>query len=183
MATGQPTITIKGQKEVLAALAKQAGTTFPAKMSAGLREAADYVELSAKAVLAPHHWLGTTEAGIHVNEPIIQPDGTVTVEVGSDSPQARAIEAGWYSSGGQQPPADALEAWATSRGITPQAGQSVKSMAFVMARAIGAQSTNVPGVPKRRYGFAMGELKYLIKAVQRKNQRAILDILIRALST
>ena len=200
-------VTISGQKELLAKLAQEAGVTFPEKMSVGLREASAYVEAAAKSKVAPHHWQGSTEAGIHAYPPVILPDGSVTVEVGSDSPQARAIEAGWYSSGGHQPPADALAAWASSRGIQPAPGQTPAGLGFVMARAIGAYSggakakadikasnnrlgvrlglvpyqTAPTGDPGNRYGFAMGPLKYLIKAVQRTNQKAILEILIRAL--
>jgi len=173
------TITVSGQKKVLAELAAALGPKLTAKAVIGLRESALLVEATAKAGVAPHHWRGTTEAGIHAHNTTIMPDGSVTVDVGTKSPQARALEAGWFSSGGMQPPADALEAWATSRGIAPQTGQSTKGMAFVMARAIGGASTG--NAPARRYGYAMGALHYLKKSVARKNKAAILAILIRAL--
>ena len=139
------------------------------------------MEATAKAGVAPHHWRGTTEAGIHAHNTTIMPDGSVTVDVGTKSPAARSLEAGWFSRGGMQPPADALEAWATSRGIAPrQTGQSHQGHG-VRHGPCHRSVASTGNAPARRYGYAMGALHYLKKSVARKNKAAILDILIRAL--
>ena len=176
-------MTVTGQKAVLAALVRELGPAMTAKAAIGLKESAALVQQTARSGVASHHWQGTLEGGINAHNVAIATDGSVSVEIGSAAPQARAFEAGWYSRAGVQPPADALEAWASSRGIQPREGQSIQQMAFVMAAAIGSNSTGrIPG-SRRRYGYSFpGQpLKYLVRSIQRKNKLAILEILIRAL--
>jgi len=172
-------VTVTGQKAVLAALVRELGPEMTAKAAAGLKEAADFVQHTAVDSVTDHHWHGGLESGITAHNVEIDPDGSVSVEVGSAAPQARAFEAGWFSRAGQQPPAAALEAWVSSKGIGEQ-GQTPAQAAFVIARSIGANSKGLGG---HRYGFSFpGQpLKYLVRAIQRRHKLEILEILIRAL--
>ena len=88
----------------------------PARMGAGLKlgmlRAGQDIQREMRAKAAPHHFRGTLEQQIHVEQ-----SGTglhVETRVGittAKAPEGRPLQFGWKSTGGKQPPTDALVPW------------------------------------------------------------------------
>lgn len=103
-----------------------------AKAVAGLHEGADLIVAAAKANLSGHRWTGRIEDKISV-----QSRGPLLLIVRSATPGGSALEYGWSSRAGLQPPSgprSRLVKWLGAHGATDP-----KRMAFAVARQIGKQ--------------------------------------------
>ena len=125
---------IEGLPEVLAKLAG-AGVEITARAEAALEAGAEVIASAAKANLAEHTWTGRLAESMQV-----RPRGPLLMVVRSATPGGSALEYGWTSKAGLQPPSgkrSRLRKWLSAQGADP-------SLAFVVARRIGETG----------YGFA-----------------------------
>lgn len=142
----------------------------PARFAEGLRTGmntlGEEVATGARNLIEPHHWHGRFQQQIHV-ETTGDSLSNIVTNVGVNSalvPEARPISFGWKSTGGKQPPTEAIAAWLASkpelvnsagsdavtrnssgfirrRGTIAEVSQDskVKSLAFLIARKIGRE--------------------------------------------
>lgn len=79
--------------------------------------------------VAPHHFHGVLEGSMKTEVAHSGSIASLSAQVTATGPQTHSFLGGWYSKGGKQPPADAIEAWLSGKGRDPR-------FAFVVARRI-----------------------------------------------
>ncbi len=121
----------------------------------GLPAAGAAVQAAARANLAEHRFRGTAEEATTVS-PVRSEGDEDVVTVGVHdlglAPHARALEFGWRSRTGRQPPSAPIAAWGLERGIVDE--REAPGFGFVVARRIG------------RTGFSFGALHFLGRAAE-----------------
>lgn len=120
------------------ALAEFSEARIAQGFEAGTRELGELVLAEARTLLADHRYTGRLETSIGVRSSGGS-IGAVTTEIGvndADVPEAAPLAFGWRSHSGQQPPAAALGAWASAKGLG--GGMAPNRLGFVLARAIRA---------------------------------------------
>ena len=117
----------------------------------GLLTGAAIIRDAAKDNVETHHFHGTAADATEVGR-LELGDEIDTVDVGvldlSNAPHARALEYGWKSETGMQPPVEPIAEWALERGIVDD-DKSARSFGFAVARKIATE------------GFSFDKLSWL----------------------
>lgn len=171
---------------------------FVAGLRTGMQAVGEAVATEARLIVKPHHFHGTFEQQIHA---VTTGDSlaTVVTSVGVNPelvPEARPLSFGWKSSGGKQPPTEAIAAWLASKpelvnaagsnavgrnasGFITRKGSiaevsqdsKIRGLAFVIARKIG----------QRGYSFApLNPFDRAWDMVSRRAQSIIGDAIARS---
>lgn len=126
----------------------------------GLAEAGEIIQEAARANLDPYAYNYTASDQTTVSK-VSRIGETSEITVGVHdlglAPHARALEFGWKSATGKQPPTEPIAEWLEVKlGVDPQKSPGI---AFVIARRIGHGDATRPGG-----GFSFGALHWLQRA-------------------